>query len=185
MKVAQTAMPGVLVLDCPRHGQARSSVCESFNQREVDALVGLGTRFVQDNHSRSLHGVLRGLHYQVRRPQGKLVRVLHGSIFDVVVDLRDSSPTFGQWLGMELAGDAPRQLWIPPGFAHGFQVLSESADVVYKTTDYYEPDDEACIAWDDPTIGVQWPLKGTPILSAKDTRGAVFQPGLQDASYKQ
>lgn len=164
------------------HSDERGFFLESFNQQSFKNATGLEAQFVQDNHSRSAHNVLRGLHYQVRRPQGKLVRVVQGHIFDVAVDIRSLSPTFGQWLGVELRGDLPRQLWIPPGFAHGFQVLSQSADVLYKTTDYYQPNDEACIAWDDPTIGVRWPLK-SPILSPKDTQGASFgtcfeNPGL-------
>jgi dTDP-4-dehydrorhamnose 3,5-epimerase len=127
--------------------------------------------FVQDNHSRSSKGVLRGLHYQIQQPQGKLVRVVRGSVFDVTVDLRKSSPTFGQWVGVELTEDNHRQLWIPPGFAHGFYVLSDSADFLYKTTDYYAPEFECSLIWNDPTIGIEWPLNTQPIISAKDAQG--------------
>jgi dTDP-4-dehydrorhamnose 3,5-epimerase len=131
----------------------------------------MAVQFVQDNHSRSARGVLRGLHYQIRQPQGKLVRVVRGSVFDVTVDLRRSSPTFGRWVGVELSEDNHRQLWVPPGFAHGFLVTSESADFLYKTTDYYAPEHERCIAWDEPTIGIEWPIESMPQLSVKDRAG--------------
>ncbi|MES2686032.1 MAG: dTDP-4-dehydrorhamnose 3,5-epimerase [Pseudomonadota bacterium] len=173
MRVLTTSISGVLLLEPCVHSDERGFFLESFNQKSFKNSTGLDLQFVQDNHSRSAHNVLRGLHYQVQRPQGKLVRVVRGRIFDVAVDIRSLSPTFGQWVGVELTEHASTQLWIPPGFAHGFQVLSASADVIYKTTEYYAPDDEACIAWDDPTIAVQWPLK-TPILSGTDKQGALF-----------
>lgn len=144
---------------------------ESFNQRDFSVATGLDVKFVQDNHSRSERMVLRGLHYQIRHPQGKLVRVASGSVFDVSVDLRRSSPNFGKWVGVELSADNKRQLWIPPGFAHGFVVTSESAEFLYKTTDYWYPELERCIAWNDPAIGIQWPQGLTPLLSAKDQAG--------------
>jgi len=144
---------------------------ESYNQLTFQALTGLTLNFVQDNHSRSAKNVLRGLHYQIQQPQGKLVRVVSGSVFDVAVDLRKSSPTFGRWDGVELSGDNHRQLWVPPGFAHGFVVLSEQADFLYKTTDYYAPEHERCIRWDDPDIGIVWPEGIAPLLSGKDQQG--------------
>lgn len=159
-------------------GDARGFFFESFNARAFTQATGIDATFVQDNHSRSARGVLRGLHYQIRQPQGKLVRVVNGRVFDVAVDLRRSSPRFGQWTGVELSEDDHRQLWIPPGFAHGFVVLSESADFLYKTTDYYAPEHERCLRWDDPSISIDWPLGGlTPLLSAKDGQA----PGLNDA----
>jgi dTDP-4-dehydrorhamnose 3,5-epimerase len=173
MKVTETALPGVLILEPKVFGDARGFFYESFNQQAFDAGTGTGFQFVQDNHSRSAKSVLRGLHYQLApKAQGKLVRVVRGAVFDVAVDIRKSSPTFGQWVGVELSEDNQRQLWIPPGFAHGFLTLSESADFLYKTTDYYSPGHERCIAWDDPAIGVQWPDCGlAPQLSAKDQQG--------------
>ncbi|MEB3902233.1 dTDP-4-dehydrorhamnose 3,5-epimerase [Pseudomonas putida] len=147
---------------------------ESFNQRTFEAAVGAPVTFVQDNHSRSTKGVLRGLHYQIQNPQGKLVRVIQGEIFDVAVDLRRSSPTFGQWVGVHLSAENKHQLWIPEGFAHGFQVLSETAEVLYKTTDYYTPDHERCLAWNDPAIGIQWPSADPPLLSEKDKLGKLL-----------
>ncbi|MEN9775734.1 MAG: DTDP-4-dehydrorhamnose 3,5-epimerase [Pseudomonadota bacterium] len=159
-------------------GDARGFFFESFNARAFTQATGIDATFVQDNHSRSARGVLRGLHYQIRQPQGKLVRVVNGRVFDVAVDLRRGSPRFGQWTGVELSEDDHRQLWIPPGFAHGFVVLSESADFLYKTTDYYAPEHERCLRWDDPSIGIDWPLGDlTPLLSAKDGQA----PGLNDA----
>jgi dTDP-4-dehydrorhamnose 3,5-epimerase len=151
-------------------GDERGFFLESYNQRAFDAAVGQAVRFVQDNHSRSAKGVLRGLHYQ-RAPheQGKLVRVTHGAVFDVVADIREGSPTFGQWVGVELTGANHKQMWIPPGLAHGFLVLTDSADFLYKTTDYYAPQHEGCVRWDDPTLAVAWPLGGAaPVLSTKD-----------------
>jgi dTDP-4-dehydrorhamnose 3,5-epimerase len=173
MKVIPTAIPGALIIEPKVFGDARGFFYESFNQQAFDAATGTRFSFVQDNHSRSAKGVLRGLHYQLApRAQGKLVRVVRGAVFDVAVDLRRSSPTFGQWVGAELSEENQRQFWIPPGFAHGFLVLSESADFLYKTTDYYSPEHERCIAWDDPAIGISWPDAGlAPQLSAKDQQG--------------
>jgi dTDP-4-dehydrorhamnose 3,5-epimerase len=172
MKVIETGIEGLLVLEPKVFGDARGFFMESFNARTFAEVTGLkDVDFVQDNHSRSGRGVLRGLHYQVRQPQGKLVRVTQGSVFDVAVDLRRPSPTFGQWYGVELSGENHRQFWVPAGFAHGFYVLSESADFLYKTTDYYAPEHERSLAWNDPTVGVQWPLAGEPLLSAKDLAG--------------
>jgi dTDP-4-dehydrorhamnose 3,5-epimerase len=172
MKVIPTAIPDVLLIEPKVFGDARGFFFESFNQKAFNAAIGLKLDFVQDNHSRSARGVLRGLHYQIQQPQGKLVRVVRGSVFDVAVDLRKSSPTFGQWVGAELSEDNHRQMWVPPGFAHGFVVTSESADFLYKTTDYYAPQHERCIAWNDPAIGIQWPLAEPPQLSVKDQAGA-------------
>lgn len=170
MNVLPTRLPGVLVLEPKVFGDSRGFFFESFNRRIFSEATGAEACFVQDNHSRSAKGVLRGLHYQIRQPQGKLVRVVKGAVFDVAVDLRKSSPTFGQWVGVELSEENQRQLWIPPGFAHGFAVLSESADFLYKTTDYYAPEHERCILWNDPDIGIDWPLRN-PLLSAKDQAG--------------
>jgi dTDP-4-dehydrorhamnose 3,5-epimerase len=172
MKITPTAIPDVLVLEPKVFGDTRGFFFESFNQRTFDEATGTAHAFVQDNHSRSGKGVLRGLHYQIQQPQGKLVRVARGAVFDVAVDIRRGSSTFGRWVGVELSEDNQRQLWVPPGFAHGFLVLSESADFLYKTTDYYAPEHERCIAWDDPAIGIDWPLAGAPKLSAKDRLGA-------------
>ena len=171
MKVTPTSIPSVLIIEPRVFGDTRGFFFESFNQRAFNLATGLDVNFVQDNHSRSSKGVLRGLHYQIQQPQGKLVRVVHGSVFDVTVDLRKSSPTFGQWVGVELTEDNHRQLWIPPGFAHGFYVLSDSADFLYKTTDYYAPEFECNLIWNDPTIGIEWPLNTQPIISAKDAQG--------------
>lgn len=171
MKVIATAIPEVLIIEPKVFGDARGFFYESFNQQAFNEATGTDHQFVQDNHSRSTRGVLRGLHYQVQQPQGKLVRVARGSVFDVAVDIRKSSPTFGQWVGVELSEDNHRQLWVPPGFAHGFVVLSESADFLYKTTDYYAPAHERCIVWNDPAIGIEWPLSNEPSLSAKDQQG--------------
>ena len=171
MTIIPTAIPDVLIIEPKVFGDARGFFYESFNQRAFDEAVGRPVAFVQDNHSRSAKGVLRGLHYQLQQPQGKLVRVVRGRVFDVAVDLRRSSPRFGCWAGVELSEDDHRQLWVPPGFAHGFLVLSESADFLYKTTDYYAPAHERCIAWNDPQIGIDWPLDGAPLLSAKDAQG--------------
>ena len=171
MKVTPTSIPSVLLIEPRVFGDTRGFFFESFNQRAFNQATGLDVNFVQDNHSRSSKGVLRGLHYQIQQPQGKLVRVVHGSVFDVTVDLRKSSPTFGQWVGVELTEDNHRQLWIPPGFAHGFYVLSDSADFLYKTTDYYAPEFECSLIWNDPTIGIEWPLNTQPIISAKDAQG--------------
>lgn len=174
MKVIPTAIPDVLIIEPRVFGDKRGFFFESFNQRIFNQAVGQNVQFVQDNHSRSAHGVLRGLHYQLRQPQGKLVRVVRGAVFDVAVDVRKSSPTFGRWVGVVLTEDNCRQLWIPPGFAHGFVVTSESADFLYKTTDYYAPEHERCIIWDDPELAIEWPVSITPQLSAKDTAGSSF-----------
>jgi len=166
-----TAIPDVLIIEPKVFGDARGFFFESYNERAFAQASGLELNFVQDNHSRSAQGVLRGLHYQFRQPQGKLVRVVRGSVYDVAVDLRKSSPTFGRWVGVALSDSNHRQLWVPAGFAHGFLVTSESADFLYKTTDYYAPEHERCIAWNDPAIGIQWPLDGAPQLSGKDQAG--------------
>ena len=171
MKVTPTSIPSVLIIEPRVFGDTRGFFFESFNQRAFNLATGLDVNFVQDNHSRSSKGVLRGLHYQIQQPQGKLVRVVRGSVFDVTVDLRKSSPTFRQWVGVELTEDNHCQLWIPPGFAHGFYVLSDSADFLYKTTDYYAPEFECSLIWNDPTIGVEWPLNTQPIISTKDAQG--------------
>jgi dTDP-4-dehydrorhamnose 3,5-epimerase len=162
----------VLLLEPQVFGDARGFFFESFNAKVFREATGVALDFVQDNHSRSARGVLRGLHYQLQQPQGKLVRVVRGAVFDVAVDIRRSSPTFGKWVGAELSEENQRQLWVPPGFAHGFVVLSESADFLYKTTDYYAPQHERCIAWNDPVVGVEWPLRSPPQVSAKDAQGA-------------
>ncbi len=171
MKVIQTAIPDLLILEPKVFGDTRGFFMESFNARSFQEATGLSVDFVQDNHSRSAKGVLRGLHYQIQQAQGKLVRVVRGSVFDVAVDLRKGSPTFGKWEGVELSEENNRQFWIPPGFAHGFLVTSESADFLYKTTDYYAPEHERSLAWNDPDVGVEWPLDGAPLLSAKDLAG--------------
>jgi dTDP-4-dehydrorhamnose 3,5-epimerase len=169
--VTPTAISEVLILEPKVFGDSRGFFFESFNAQDFAQVAGLNVNFVQDNHSRSTRGVLRGLHYQLQQAQGKLVRVVRGAVFDVAVDIRKSSPTFGQWVGCELSEDNHRQFWVPPGFAHGFVVLSETADFLYKTTDYYAPAHERCIAWNDPAIGIHWPQGLTPQLSAKDQAG--------------
>lgn len=174
MKVIPTALPEVLILEPRVFGDARGFFMESFNQRAFEEATGLRRAFVQDNHSRSRHGVLRGIHYQLEQPQGKLVRVTQGRVFDVAVDLRRHSPRFGQWAGVELSGDNHRQLWVPEGFGHGFLVLSESADFLYKTTDYYHPASERCIRYDDPAIAIDWPEGVEPSLSEKDQAGVAL-----------
>ncbi len=171
MKATPTFIPGVFLIEPEVFGDSRGFFFESYNCKAFHQATGLDVEFVQDNHSRSAKDVLRGVHYQIQRPQGKLVRVVRGAVFDVVVDIRPASPTFGRWVGMELTEDNHRQLWVPPGLAHGFLVTSDSADVLYKTTDYYAPEHERCIAWDDPAIGIQWPLESRPKLSAKDKLG--------------
>ena len=170
-QVSPTRIPDVLIIEPKVFGDSRGFFFESFNAKNFASATGLSVSFVQDNYSRSAKGVLRGLHYQVEQTQGKLVQVSQGAVFDVAVDIRKSSPTFGQWVGCELSDANHRQLWIPPGFAHGFMVLSESADFLYKTTDYYAPQHERCIAWNDPSIGIDWPKDITPLLSAKDQQG--------------
>ncbi|OSZ71689.1 dTDP-4-dehydrorhamnose 3,5-epimerase [Hydrogenophaga sp. IBVHS1] len=172
MNVTPTRIPDVLIIEPKVFGDARGFFFESFNQRAFNEATGLDLSFVQDNHSRSTRGVLRGLHYQVQQPQGKLVRVVRGAVFDVAVDIRKGSPTFGQWVGCELSEDNQRQLWVPPGLAHGFLVLSDTADFLYKTTDYYAPQHERCILWNDPGVGIKWPEGVQPMLSPKDQLGA-------------
>jgi len=176
MKVTRMAIPEVLLIEPKVFGDARGFFYESFNQKTFNEATGLELPFVQDNHSRSAKGVLRGLHYQLPpHAQGKLVRVVRGAVFDVAVDIRKGSATFGQWVGMELSEDNHRQFWVPPGFAHGFVVLSETADFLYKTTDYYAPSHERCIAWNDPALNIHWPEIGmAPLLSAKDQQGVAF-----------
>lgn len=179
MKVTPTAIPDVLLIEPRVFGDARGFFFESFNERDFAQATGVQAVFVQDNHSRSARGVLRGLHYQIRQPQGKLVRVVAGAVFDVAVDLRRASPTFGQWVGAVLSEDNKTQLWVPPGCAHGFVVLTESADFLYKTTDYYAPEHERCIAWNDPTLNIGWPDLGhAPLLSSKDAVGAPWADAL-------
>ena len=174
-QVTPTPIEGVLILEPKVFGDARGFFFESFNQADFNQATGLDISFVQDNHSRSAQGVLRGLHYQLEQPQGKLVRVVRGAVFDVAVDIRKSSPTFGQWVGTELTEENHKQLWVPPGFAHGFVVLSAFADFLYKTTDYYAPAHERCIAWNDQDIGIQWPKGLVPQLSAKDQTGLLLK----------
>ncbi len=175
MNVISTGIADVLILEPQVFGDQRGFFLESFNQRDFNAATGTNLSFVQDNHSRSGKGVLRGLHYQLGQPQGKLVRAVRGAVFDVAVDIRPGSTTFGKWVGVELSEDNQRQLWVPPGLAHGFLVLSESADFVYKTTDYYAPKLEHCIAWNDPGLGIEWPLLDAPKLSAKDEAGKALK----------
>jgi dTDP-4-dehydrorhamnose 3,5-epimerase len=170
--VERTSLPGVLVLQPRFFEDARGFFFESFNQRDFETATGVTRTFVQDNHSKSTKGVLRGLHYQIQRPQGKLVRVTLGEVFDVAVDLRRASPHFGKWIGNALSATNRTQLWIPEGFAHGFYVRSETAEFLYKTTDYWSPEYERCLRWDDPTVGIEWSLEGTPVLAEKDCNGA-------------
>ncbi len=175
MKVTPTAIADVLLVEPKVFGDERGFFFESFNERVFREATGVTLPFVQDNHSKSARGVLRGLHYQTQQAQGKLVRVVAGEVFDVAVDIRRDSPTYGRWVGEVLSGDNKRQLWVPPGLAHGFVVLSESAEFLYKTTDYYAPAYERCIAWNDPTLAITWPDLGMPpLLSAKDAAGAAF-----------
>lgn len=175
MKVTPTAIPDVSIFEPKVFGDSRGFFMESFNQKVFDEAVGQHVDFVQDNHSRSSKGVLRGLHYQIRHPQGKLVRVTSGAVFDVAVDIRRSSPTFGKWVGAELSAENQRQLWVPAGFAHGFLVLSETADFLYKTTDFYAPEYERSILWNDPAIAIEWPIQASlPVLSQKDAQGALL-----------
>jgi len=175
MILIDTAIADVKIIEPQLFGDARGFFLESFNAREFQKATGQSPSFVQDNHSRSTRNVLRGLHYQIRQPQGKLVRVVRGVVFDVAVDIRRSSPTFGHWVGAELSEENHRQMWIPAGFAHGFLVLSESADFLYKTTDYYAPEYERCILWSDPDIAIKWPIAGTPLLSGKDQQGLALR----------
>lgn len=175
MKATRLAIPDVILLEPKVFGDARGFFMESYNQRTFTHVTGLTPSFVQDNHSLSARGVLRGLHYQIKQAQGKLVRVTAGAVFDVAVDLRKSSPTFGQWVGETLSAENKKQLWIPEGFAHGFLVLEDHTEFLYKTTDYYALEHERCVAWNDPSVGVRWPLDGAPVLSAKDQQGASLQ----------
>jgi len=174
MKIVNTTIPDVLLIEPKVFGDDRGFFFESFNEKQFAAAIGKTVSFVQDNHSKSTRGVLRGLHYQIQQAQGKLVRVVAGEVFDVAVDLRKNSPTFGLWVGAVLSAENKRQMWIPEGFAHGFVVTSDSAEFLYKTTDYWAPEHERCIAWNDPTIGITWPLGMQPILSDKDQKGLLL-----------
>jgi dTDP-4-dehydrorhamnose 3,5-epimerase len=174
LKVTPTAIPDVLIIEPKVFGDERGFFYESFNQKAFNEATGLNETFVQDNHSRSAKGVLRGLHYQLQQPQGKLVRVVRGAVFDVAVDIRKSSLTFGKWVGVELSEENHKQLWVPAGFAHGFLVLSEFADFLYKTTNYYAPAYERCIKWDDATIGITWNINIAPLVSTKDSKGTAL-----------
>jgi dTDP-4-dehydrorhamnose 3,5-epimerase len=175
MNSIKTSIPEVIVFEPKVFGDDRGFFYESFNAKVFEQATGLNVNFVQDNHSKSAKNVLRGLHYQIEQAQGKLVRVTQGEVFDVAVDMRASSATFGQWVGELLSAENKRQLWVPPGFAHGFLVLSDTAEFLYKTTDFYAPQYECCVKWDDPSIGVEWPLQGMPLLSAKDAVGLSLQ----------
>ena len=174
MKIITTAIPDLLIIEPTVYGDDRGFFFESFNQKRFAELTGVATEFVQDNHSKSARGVLRGLHYQIQHPQGKLVRVTQGAVLDVVVDIRKSSPTFGQHVGVELSAENKRMLWIPQGFAHGFVVLTETAEFLYKTTDYWYPEYERSILWNDPALAIDWQLTGEPLLSAKDQQGKLL-----------
>ncbi|SFC84682.1 dTDP-4-dehydrorhamnose 3,5-epimerase [Massilia yuzhufengensis] len=174
MQITRLSIPDVLRIEPRVFGDERGFFYESFHQARFEEALGRKVAFVQDNHSKSAHNVLRGLHYQLRQPQGKLVRVVSGSVFDVAVDLRRASPTFGQWVGEVLSAENKRQMWVPEGFAHGFLVLSETAEFVYKTTDYYAPEHERCIAWNDPALAIAWPGQAAPVVSAKDDKGLPF-----------
>lgn len=175
MQATRTDIPEVIILEPKVFGDDRGFFLESFNARTFETLTGQKRDFVQDNHSKSVKNVLRGLHYQIRQPQGKLVRVVQGEVFDVAVDLRKASPTFGKWVGVVLSAENKKQLWVPEGFAHGFLVLSETAEFVYKTTDFYAPEYERSLLWNDPAIGIQWPLDADPILAAKDAAAPTLE----------
>lgn len=175
MNVIKARIPDVIIFEPKVFGDERGFFFESYNQKAFFEATNLDVNFVQDNHSKSARNVLRGMHYQIEQAQGKLVRVTQGEVFDVAVDLRASSPTFGQWEGTTLSAENKRQMWIPPGFAHGFLVLSDTAEFLYKTTDFYAPQHECCLKWDDPEVGIEWPLQGMPILSAKDSQGLSLQ----------
>jgi dTDP-4-dehydrorhamnose 3,5-epimerase len=174
INVISTSLSDVKIIEPKVFGDARGFFYESFNAREFAQEIGVDVKFVQDNHSRSVKGVLRGLHYQIQRPQGKLVRVVSGEVFDVVVDIRRGSPTFGNWEGVLLSSDNKRQLWVPPGFAHGFCVMSDSAEFLYKTTDYWYPEHERSLLWNDPALAVDWPFEGEPQVAAKDAAGLLL-----------
>ena len=175
MEIIKTQIPDVLILEPKVFGDDRGFFFESFNEQTLLDQAGIKARFVQDNHSKSAKNVLRGLHYQIKQPQGKLVRVVVGEVFDVAVDLRRESPSFGEWVGIHLSGENKRQFWVPPGFAHGFLVLSAAAEFLYKTTDYYAPEYERSVLWNDRDLGIDWPLAGDPILSVKDQAGVRFK----------
>jgi dTDP-4-dehydrorhamnose 3,5-epimerase len=175
MKITPTAIPDVLIIEPTVFGDNRGFFFESYHEKQFREMTGLEVTFVQDNHSRSKRHVLRGLHYQIRQPQGKLVRVISGDVFDVAVDVRRSSPTFGKWVGEYLTAENKKQMWVPSGFAHGFLVLSGVAEFLYKTTDYYAPEHERCISWNDPVLNVQWPITVNPLVSEKDEKGILFQ----------
>lgn len=175
MNIIPTKIPDVLIIEPDVFGDSRGFFFESYNEKEFREMTRLPVTFVQDNHSRSKKHVLRGLHYQIRQPQGKLVRVISGEVFDVAADIRRSSPTFGKWVGEYLTAENKKQMWVPSGFAHGFLVLSGVAEFLYKTTDYYAPEHERCISWNDPVLNVQWPVAGNPIVSEKDEKGILFQ----------
>ena len=175
MNVIKTAIPDVIILEPNVFGDDRGFFYESFNQSNFEAGIGRKVTFIQDNHSKSIKNVLRGLHYQIDKPQGKLVRVVSGEVFDVAVDIRKSSPTFGRWVGEIISAKNKRQLWVPEGFAHGFLTLSETAEFLYKTTNYYAPQFERCIAWDDPSLKIDWPIQGEPNLSKKDSQGSALK----------
>ena len=175
MKVISSAIPDVLILEPKVYGDERGFFFESYNEKILAEVAGIAANFVQDNHSRSAKNVLRGLHYQIKQPQGKLVRVIAGEVFDVAVDMRRSSPTFGKWAGFNLSAENKRMAWVPPGFAHGFLVLSEYAEFLYKTTDYWAPEYERCIRWNDTDLTVDWPIQGEPVLSTKDQAGVAFR----------
>lgn len=173
--VIHTALPEVLIIEPKVLGDERGFFLESFNKKSFEAATGLKREFVQDNHSRSARNVLRGLHYQIKHPQGKLLRVVTGEVFDVAVDLRRNSPNFGKWVGVTLSAENKRQLWVPEGFAHGFVVISESAEFLYKTTDYWHPEHERSLLWNDPSLFIQWPITAAPVVSAKDAEGKTFK----------
>ena len=179
MNIIQTKIPDVIIFEPKIFGDDRGFFYESFNASAFQQATGLKVNFVQDNHSKSAKNVLRGLHYQIEQAQGKLVRVTQGEVFDVAVDMRASSATFGQWVGEKLSAENKRQMWVPPGFAHGFLVLSDAAEFLYKTTDFYAPQHECCLMWNEPSIGVEWPLQGMPILSAKDNLGLSLQDAIK------
>ena len=174
MKLCQTEISDVLVVEPTVFGDERGFFYESYNEEKWHELTGLDTRFVQDNHSKSAKGVLRGIHYQIKQPQGKLVRVVAGEVFDVAVDLRESSSTFGKWVGKHLSAENKKMMWVPEGFGHGFLVLSETAEFLYRTTNFYAPEHERCIVWNDPELNIGWPLIGEPLLSEKDVQGSLF-----------
>ncbi len=174
MEITPTEIPDVIIIEPNVFGDTRGFFFESYNEKKFLQKTGLQVTFVQDNHSRSEKNVLRGLHYQIRQPQGKLVRVIRGEIYDVAVDIRRASPTFGKWVSVHLSAENKRQVWVPEGFAHGFLTLSDATECLYKTTDYYAPENERCIRWDDPELNIQWPLSSTPQLSDKDAKGVSF-----------